>query len=210
MTSQFGAGDWPVAETIGRRRSVRKYLPGTIADEVLLRIASAGLSAPAPHHSRPWRFVVVTSEALIRSLAEAMAANWAKELRRDGTSESRISEMTERSVLRLTEAPAVIVGCIDSAEVRVRRDDDLNRHEWTMAQFSLGAAIENIMLAATEEGLGTCWIASPLYCPKVVGDLLDLSETWIPQALITIGNPDPTYVPPERAKSDPDEFVLLK
>lgn len=210
MTSESDAGERPVAESIARRRSVRKYLPGPLADEVLLRITGAGLSAPAPHHSRPWRFVIVTSEALSRSLAEAMAAKWAEDLRRAKTSEGRISEMTEKSVLRLAEVPALIVGCIDSAEVRDRRDDDLDRQEWIMAQFSLGAAMENIMLAAAEEGLGTCWIASPLYCPEVVGDVLELPETWIAQALVTIGNADPTYVPPERAETDPNEFILLK
>lgn len=210
MTSQSDAGKRPVAEAIDRRRSIRKYLSGPVASELLLQVTRAGLMAPAPHHSRPWRFVVITSETLRRRLAEAMAARWAEDLRRVKTSEHRISELTKKSVLRLTEVPALIVGCIDLSEVRTRNDSDLDQCEWIMAQFSLGAAMENIMLAAGEERLGTCWIASPLYCPDVVGKVLEIPSTWTAQALITIGYADPTYVPSARAKMDPNEFILFK
>lgn len=210
MTSEAANGERPVATTIEQRRSIRKYLPGNIDEEMLLRITSAGLCAPAAHHSRPWRFVVVRSAVLRRNLAEAMAGEWSKELLSEGIGEARISKLTKDSIHRLTEVPAIIVGCIDSAEVRIRPDDDLNQKEWVMAQFSLGAAMENIMLAAAEQGLGTCWIASPLYCPDVAGKVLELPESWVPQALVTIGNADPNYAPPARKETDPIEFILLK
>lgn len=210
MTTGAGRRGRPVADAIGSRRSIRRYLPGSADDEVLLRITSAGLRAPAPHHSRPWRFAVITGDALRQKLAQAMAAEWSKELTREGVSESRVSELTDQSVRRLTETPAIIVGCIESTEVRMRGDDDLRQKEWVMAQFSLGAAMQNIMLAAAEEGLGTCWIASPLYCPDVVGIVLKLPGTWIPQALITVGNADPSYAPPAREEVDSDNYIVLK
>ncbi len=56
-----------------------------------------------------------------------------------------------------------------------------------MAQQSVAAAIQNLLLAAHELGLGTCWMAAPLYCPDVIRDVLQLPDDWEAQALITIG-----------------------
>ncbi|RIK09451.1 MAG: nitroreductase [Acidobacteria bacterium] len=210
MTSRPNSSGRPVADAILQRRSIRRYLPGEVETEALFRITSAGLAAPAPHHSRPWRFAIITSEAVRTTLAESMAAEWREELVREGASTSRISDLTEKSVRRITEAPAIVVGCIDTAEIRARNDNDLDQQEWTMAHFSLGAAMQNLMLTAAEEGFGTCWIASPLYCPQVVREVLELPGTWLPQALLTIGIPDPEYVPPTREAADTGGFVLFR
>jgi nitroreductase len=67
-----------------------------------------------------------------------------------------------------------------------------------MALLSLGAAVENLMLAATAAGLASCWVAAPIFCPEAARDALGLDEAWLPQALVLIGVPAPEYTPRER------------
>jgi nitroreductase len=62
-----------------------------------------------------------------------------------------------------------------------------------MAVLSLGAAVENLMLAAADRGLATCWVAAPIFCPEAARDALELPEEWLPQALVLVGEPDPAY-----------------
>lgn len=205
-----GDSEHPVLDVVSRRRSIRHFRSAPIDSGVLQKIVEVGLIAPAPHHTRPWRFVVVTTEATRAGLANAMAEKWRVELEREGNPESQIAEMLQRSIDRLTSAPALIVACLDERDVRQRTTSELNSIEWAMAQFSLGAALENMMLVAVEEGLGTCWIASPLYCPEEVVQVLDLPATWSPQALVAVGIPDSAHGPPERDAIDAREYIEFR
>jgi nitroreductase len=67
-----------------------------------------------------------------------------------------------------------------------------------MALLSLGAAVENLMLAATAADLASCWVAAPIFCPAEARDALALPQDWLPHALVLVGRPDPTYTPPAR------------
>ena len=62
-----------------------------------------------------------------------------------------------------------------------------------MALLSLGAAVENMMLAAADHGLASCWIAAPIFCPTEARDALDLPAEWLPHAMVMVGVPDPSY-----------------
>jgi coenzyme F420-0:L-glutamate ligase/coenzyme F420-1:gamma-L-glutamate ligase len=63
-----------------------------------------------------------------------------------------------------------------------------------MALLSLGAATENLMLAAADAGLASCWVAAPIFCPEEARDALTLPDEWLPHALVLVGHPDPGYV----------------
>ena len=63
-----------------------------------------------------------------------------------------------------------------------------------MALLSLGAAVENLMVAAADAGLASCWVAAPIFCPEAARDALALPDEWLPHALVLVGHPDPGYV----------------
>jgi coenzyme F420-0:L-glutamate ligase/coenzyme F420-1:gamma-L-glutamate ligase len=67
-----------------------------------------------------------------------------------------------------------------------------------MALLSLGAGVENLMLAAAAAGLASCWVAAPIFCPAEARDALALPDEWLPHALVLVGRPDPAYTPPAR------------
>ena len=66
-----------------------------------------------------------------------------------------------------------------------------------MALLSLGAGVENLMLAAADIGLASCWVAAPIFCPEVARDALDLPNDWLPHALVLVGTP---AAPPSRER----------
>jgi nitroreductase len=56
-----------------------------------------------------------------------------------------------------------------------------------MAVQSVGAALQTLFLLAHERGIGSCWMAAPMYCPEAVRDALSLPESFAPQALVLLG-----------------------
>lgn len=186
-----------VPEWIERRRSIRRFSPEPVDGDVLDACVEAAMLAPAPHHSRPWRHVVLGADAR-RRLAEAMAVAWHGDLRGDGVAAEEADRLCAASVSRITAAPAAVLGCLvwdglDRYPDRPRRDA-----EWSMALMSLGASLENLMLAAAEHGLASCWIAAPVFCPDDAAASLDLDAGVRPAALLLLGHPDPDHVPPAR------------
>jgi nitroreductase len=67
-----------------------------------------------------------------------------------------------------------------------------------MAAQSVGAALQNVMLAAHARGLATCWLCAPLFCPEVVVATLGLAPALYPQALLTLGYPAAPPPPRDR------------
>ena len=156
-------------------------------------MVEAACLAPAPHHSRPWRWVVVDTAAGKQSLADGMGAQWRRDLEQDSVTDARIDELVEASHRKITGAPALVLGCLTWDGLDRYPDAARQRAEWGMALLSLGAAVENLMLAAADAGLASCWVAAPIFCPEAARDALALDPEWLPHALVLVGHPDPTY-----------------
>jgi coenzyme F420-0:L-glutamate ligase / coenzyme F420-1:gamma-L-glutamate ligase len=176
------------------RRSIRSFLPEPVPRADLDALVAAACIAPAPHHSRPWRWVVLDHEPARRDLGVAMGARWRVDLERDGVDASRIDELVDASVARLCAAPAAMLGCLTWDGLDRYPDQARRQAELGMALLSLGAAVENLMLAAADLGYASCWVAAPIFCPETARDALALPEEWLPHALVLVGRPDPDYV----------------
>ena len=186
------------AAFIEQRRSIRAFRPEPVDHRLLDDLVEAACLAPAPHHSRPWRFVVIDSDAGKQALADGMGAQWRTDLDGDGVDAARIDELVTASHAKLTTAPALVLGCLTWDGLDRYPDETRQRAEWGMALLSLGAALENLMLGAADAGLASCWVAAPIFCPDAARDALALPPDWRPHALVLVGYPDPEYVPPER------------
>jgi F420 biosynthesis protein FbiB-like protein len=178
---------------IEARRSIRAFRADPVPRRELDRVVEAACLAPAPHHSRPWRWVVVDTAEAKASLARGMGARWRTDLEGDGVSAARIDELVSTSHSKLTGAPALIVGCLTWEGLDRYPDEARQRAEWGMALLSLGAAVENLMLTATDAALASCWVAAPIFCPEEARDALALPADWLPHALVLVGRPDPSY-----------------
>jgi F420 biosynthesis protein FbiB-like protein len=176
------------------RRSIRAFLDEPVPRATLDALIEAACLAPAPHHSRPWRFVVVDTAAAKDALGRGMGERWRVDLEGDGVDPARIDELIDASYTKVTGAPALVMGCLTWDGLDRYPDERRRRAEWGMALLSLGAAVENLMLTAADAGLATCWVASPIFCPEEARDALALDAEWLPHAMVMVGVPDPSYV----------------
>ena len=188
------------------RRSIRAFLPDPVPRADLDAFVTAACIAPAPHHSRPWRWVVLDTEPARRELGIAMGAHWRVDLEGDGVDAARIDELVGASIERLSAAPAALLGCLTENGLDRYPDATRRRAEQGMALLSLGAAVENLMLAATDGGYASCWVAAPIFCAETARDALTLPPDWLPHALVLVGRPDPTYVGRARPAIPLDEL----
>lgn len=188
------------------RRSVRRYRATPVPRALVEEALAAAALAPSPHHSALWRCAVLTRPAARAALADAMGAVWRADLTRDDVPPARIEQALARSQARITGAPVVVIACI--SEERLDRYPDAARQlaERQMAAQSVGAALQNVMLAAHARGLATGWICAPLFCPDTVVSCLGLDPALRPQALLLMGYA--AEPPPPRPRLTAAELIV--
>lgn len=147
-------------EVIKARRSVRKYRPDPIPEEIFKTIISAARLAPSAANAQPWKFIIVTDEELKLKLINA--CNGQK---------------------FIAEAPVIIVGC-------GLPDEAYSTVGGYMSSFAIDVtiAMDHLILAAASQGLGTCWIAA--FKEDKVREILDIPEDVRVVALTPVGYPD--------------------
>ena len=192
-------------EAIIGRRSLRQLNSVPVAKPLVQKLLYAAVLAPAPHHTKPWRFVHLETPGSRKRLAEAMGAAWRADLENDGVSESQIELLLSRSERQIVGAPALVLACIVAEGLRSWPDKRRRRAEYRMAVQSIGCALQNIMVAAQAEGLASYWISAPLFCPDAVREALDLPVEYEAQALISIGYP----AGDARPRAEPDLATLI-
>jgi coenzyme F420-0:L-glutamate ligase / coenzyme F420-1:gamma-L-glutamate ligase len=197
-----------VDAVLAGRRSIRTYEDRPVPEDVLERVLGAAAQAPSPHHSFPWRLAVLTGSDVKSKLADAMGAKWRADLLGDGLGAAEVELELEKSRRRLTASPVVLVGAVYPDPLDEYPDAARQEAETLMAAHSLGAALQNVMLAAHANGLASCWMCAPVFCSEVVRDALELDGHLIPHAIVTIGYP----ARPPRARERPslDQIVVLR
>ncbi|HEX3712436.1 MAG TPA: coenzyme F420-0:L-glutamate ligase, partial [Trebonia sp.] len=116
------------ADVLPARRTVRAFTAQPVDPAAVDRAIAAALTAPAPHHSEPWRFVVVSSLAARLALLDAMQDAWAADLRGDGFTEEQIVRRLKRGE-PLRDAPLIVVPCLELSAVHAYPDDRRTRAE---------------------------------------------------------------------------------
>jgi nitroreductase len=117
-------------ELIRVRRSLRGYKSEPVSDDVLHRVLGAGRIAPTAANLQPFHLIVVTLAETRARMKEVYAHDW------------------------FHTAPVIIVGCVDPAKAWQRPDG------FNAAELDMGIVMDHIILAATEEGLATCWVCA--------------------------------------------------
>jgi coenzyme F420-0:L-glutamate ligase / coenzyme F420-1:gamma-L-glutamate ligase len=172
------------------------------------RAIAAAITAPAPHHSQPWRFAVVDSAQARTRLLDDMVAAWRADLAADGFTAEQIARRVRRGEV-LRRALLIIVPClVTTGAAHAYPDERRNAAERAMFLVSMGAAVENLLVALAVEGLGSCWVSSTLFCPDVAAGALGLPPDWEPMGAVGVGYP--AAAPPDRPDRDPDQFTMRR
>ena len=144
-------------ELAKHRYSCRIYEPKAVEDEKLIKVLEAARIAPSAKNIQPWHFVVVDEEDNLREIKNCYSGKW------------------------IETAPMIIVACGDQKSAWHRSDGKIHM------DIDLAIAIDHMTLAATDTGLGTCWVCK--FDVMKCAEILQLPDGIIPIAMLPIGYP---------------------
>lgn len=152
-----------------KRYSVRDYKVMPVEKEKLYEVLEAGRMAPSAVNYQPLHFIVITDEAVKNRVSETYARDWFK------------------------KAPAVIIVCGDHAKSWKRKDGKDH------CDIDAAIAVDHMTLAATDLGLGTCWVCA--FDAKRCHEVLGLPENLEVIALMPIGYAADNSEPEKKRKN---------
>ncbi|MGW4383899.1 coenzyme F420-0:L-glutamate ligase [Kitasatospora sp. NPDC004531] len=197
-----------VREAVTLRRTVRAFTSEPVDPGAVRRAVAAAVTAPAPHHTTPWRFVLLESAERRGQLLDAMLVAWERDLRElDGWSEERIARRTLRGQV-LRDAPYLVIPCLVTDGAHAYPDARRAGAEREMFTVAMGAAVQNLLVTLSGEGYGSAWVSSTMFCRETVREVLDLPAEWDPMGAIAVGRP--AEIPRERAARTVDEFLTVR
>jgi coenzyme F420-0:L-glutamate ligase/coenzyme F420-1:gamma-L-glutamate ligase len=192
---------------VSQRRSVLGYAPEPVDRQAVERAVAAAVTAPAPHGTAPWRFVLVEDGSrrteLLRGVRDACVADSFSDEVSEGPVGVRVSR---RDVL--AQAPYLVVPCLVADGMHRCPDGRRMQAEREMFLLAVGAGVENFLVALAAEGLGSCWVANTRFCQATVRGALDLPDGWEPMGAVAVGKP--AHLTAERPLPHPERFLLRR
>nr|WP_239028434.1 coenzyme F420-0:L-glutamate ligase [Pseudonocardia acidicola] len=187
-------------EAVLLRRSSRAFADEPVDAAALRRAVGVALTAPAPHHSTPFRFGWVRDPARRTALLDAMRERWRTDLAADGRPTDEIERRLARGDL-LRRAPELVLAFRTGDGAQDYPDATRRAAERDMFTVAGGAAVQSLLVALAAEGLASCWVGSTIFAPEVVQTELGLPGDWQPLGAIAVGVPAEPLAP--RPPRDP-------
>ncbi|SMB99861.1 SagB-type dehydrogenase domain-containing protein [Thermanaeromonas toyohensis ToBE] len=161
-----------VLSAIKERRSIRRFKPDPVPEDILNTLLEAACAAPSAGNVQPWLFYRVHRAEIKEALAQAA--------------------LGQKFV---AQAPVVIVVCADLDRAAAAYGE---RGRTLYCLQDTAAAITNLMLAATNFGLGTCWVGA--FDEAAASRILQLPPHVRPVAMIPLGYPAHSPSPTSRRR----------
>jgi coenzyme F420-0:L-glutamate ligase / coenzyme F420-1:gamma-L-glutamate ligase len=193
-------------EAVLLRRSVRAFDDTPVDQAALRRAVASALTAPAPHHTRPVRFVHLADRGRRKRLLDEMRAKWRADLAADGFSPERIDRRVRRGDL-LYGATEIVVPFMVLDGAHDYPDERRARAERTMFTVASGGAVQGLLVALAAEGIGSCWVSSTMFCADLVREVLELPADWEPLGAVAVGHPLDGPLTPRQVGEVDERFV---
>lgn len=180
------------------RRSVRRFTSEPVPPQHIEAAVADALTAPAPHHTMPVRFVWLRDADRRVALLDRMKARWRDDLSRDGKSREAVDTRVARGRI-LYDAPELIIPFLVPDGTHHYPDSARTAAEHTMFTVAVGAAVQGLLVALAVRGVGSCWVGSTIFAADEVRDELGLPAQWEPLGAIAIGYSEEPLTPREPA-----------
>ena len=188
----------PLYDAMSTLRAVRRLREDPIPDDVLQRILQAAAWAPSGGNLQPWRIVAVKDPALKQELGALYKPQWERyaAMHRKGLEGLEGEELAKQERMlaaadhlgeHLGAAPVILVVCFNPKLMAIT-DADLGRPS-VVGGGSVYPAVQNLMLACVNEGVGCTLTTLLCYEEKAVKALLDIPDGWYTCGFIPLGYP---------------------
>lgn len=177
-------------DVIRKRRSVRHFIDREVTNETIFKLLDSARWAPTGGNLQPWEFILVRNRVNRERLVNATYLGYMTK--------------TGKPQKWILEAPVIIAACANAKAVIARYGSgELGQ---TNVLMDVAAAIENLLLAAVDLGLGACWISG--FDHEKATEALKIPHDVRVVALIPVGYTDRVQGPPP--KLDPEEFTYYE
>ena len=190
-------------EVINRRRSIRQFEDREISREILVRILDAGLKAPSSNHQRRWELVTLTDKAVIMDLAKFIRP-YPCRIQVPKTPEQEMFQIAyPRQRTMIEEASCVILPYVKQ---KYPLSNDKNGYG-LMDYGAAWALVENMLLAATAEGLGSVVHIPVKKEPEQIKEFLKIPDGYYLPALVILGYPAKDALLPSQVQATVENRV---
>ena len=191
-------------DTIASRRSIRKYKPDEVSRDLIEQIAEAARLAPSAKNRQPWRFIVYTGaqkESLLDVMQQALQKEQQTHALLPGSAGGLPDAFNTLKIMRT--APVIIIVMNTNGKSPFEATDTDSRITEICDTLSVGAAIQDMLLKATELGLGTLWIANTCYAYNDLAGFVGEQGQLV--GAIAVGYPD--EAPAQRPRKPLGEII---
>ncbi|MCE5323610.1 nitroreductase family protein [bacterium] len=204
-------------DVIARRASVRQFAGDAVPENDLKEMVRLAGLAPSVNNSQPWKFIAITNRDLLGKMADSVRKAIEQCLPICGDeNEKQARKQVEWFSTFFENAPAVIVvaqcpyeAIVDSAlQHSGMSHNDVNALRGHPDIESIGAAIENMLLAAVDMGYGGCWLSGPLIARQSIEKCIGIGDPWQLAAMVALGKPAQDVAQREKKAID-DIFKLI-
>jgi nitroreductase len=174
---------------MGRQRAHRSFTAADVDDALIDALLTAAGKAPSAYNSQPWEWIVVRDPDTRAAIGEVASRLWraVPDAWRERHLDRRMADdVSEGAFGGIASAPVIVVACADTT-----------RCERGAMGSSIFPAVQNLLLAATEAGLGTALTTLATHDPELAA-LLGLPDHVVPMAVVPIGWPARQLGPPSR------------
>lgn len=193
-------------DAIFERRSIRKFKTDKIDNDTIRELIEAGRMAPSAKNRQPWKYLIFSGpkkEVLLNVMDQGLdqALTMVPEQAKPGVTDAK-------NTLRIMRgAPVIVIVLNTNGRSPFRSELDIfGRITEICDSLSIGASIENILLKATEKGIGTVWIANTFFAHEPLVSFLKTDDQLI--GAIAMGYPDEVPVMrPRKSLDDILEFI---
>jgi nitroreductase len=183
-----------VHEIAVRQRAHRAFTGEPVDEAVIRRVLGTATRAPSAENSQPWRFVVVRDSGLRQQIGELTARAWSRggKAWASRTLEPGLfADVDAGATGGVAAAPVLVVVCADTAACVP-----------AVLPASIWPCVQNLLLAATAEGLGSALTTLATAFGAELQELLGLEATVVPQAVVPLGHPARELRPGRRRPVD--------
>jgi len=200
---------------IDKRMSFRSFSDEPVNEDDLRELVRCASLAPSISNAQPWRFIAVTNPGLLKKMSETVSRKinqlW-------GNTSSGPLNTVEHFSTFFGDAPALIAVVelpYTSVADRLAKEsgishEDLNVMRAYPAIQSIGAAVQNMLLRATDMEYGSCWLSGMMVARAELESLLGINEPERLSTAVAVGRPGPDYPEPKLRKRIEEIFTVFR